>query len=40
MDFPTSRTIEYDFNDDGKYDLITKKDDVTHIFKKPCVDEN
>ena len=38
-DFPSSRTIEYDFNDDGKYDLITKKIDVSHIFTKPCVDQ-
>ncbi len=37
-DFQASRTIEYDFNDDWKYDLITKKTNVTHIYKKPCVD--
>ncbi len=38
-DFSTSRTIKYDFDNDGKYDLVTKKIDVKHIFKKPCVDE-
>ena len=34
-DFYTSRTIKYDFDNDWKYDLTTKKDTVTHIYKKP-----
>ena len=34
-DFYTSRTIKYDFDNDGKYDLTTKKDTVTHVYTKP-----
>lgn len=34
-DFHSSRTIKYDFDNDGKYDLTTKKDKVKYVFKKP-----
>jgi hypothetical protein len=34
-DFYTSRTIKYDFDNDGKYDLTTKKDTVEHVYTKP-----
>ena len=34
-DFYSSKTIKYDFDNDGKYDLTTKKDVVKHIYTKP-----
>ena len=34
-DFYTSRTIKYDFDNDGKWDLTTKKDVVEHVYTKP-----
>lgn len=34
-DFKINRIFKYDFNNDGKYDLITKKDTVEHIYTKP-----
>lgn len=34
-DFKWSRIIKYDFDGDWSYDLTTKKDRVTHIYKEP-----
>jgi hypothetical protein len=33
-DFYTDRTIQYDFDGDGEWDLITKKDRVTYTYTK------
>ena len=35
IDFHASRTIKYDFDNDGKWDLTTKKDVVEHVYTKP-----
>lgn len=37
-DFIKERTIYYDFNGDGDWDLVTKKDRVTHVFEEPSDD--
>lgn len=34
-DFVRERTIQYDFDGDGIYDLTTKKDRVTYVYTKP-----
>ncbi|MDR2415699.1 MAG: PKD domain-containing protein [Candidatus Peribacteria bacterium] len=34
-DFLTDRTIQYDFDGDGEWDLITTKDRVTHVYTTP-----
>lgn len=34
-DFIAERTIQYDFDGDGTWDLTTKSDRVTHIFTEP-----
>ncbi|MBS8122536.1 PKD repeat [Candidatus Vampirococcus lugosii] len=34
-DFEANRTIRYDFDGDGIYDLTTKSDSVKHVYKKP-----
>jgi len=34
-DFKATRVFKYDFDNDGKWDLITKKSKVTYTFKKP-----
>ena len=34
-DFTQERTIYYDFDGDGEWDLISKKDRVTHTYTKP-----
>ncbi len=33
-DFNSTKTIKYDFDNDWKYDLTTKKDSVEHVFEK------
>jgi hypothetical protein len=33
-DFYTERTIQYDFDGDGEWDLITKKDHITYTYTK------
>jgi hypothetical protein len=33
-DFVTNRVIKYDFDGDGTYDLTTKDDQVTHIYRE------
>ncbi|MBU0626969.1 hypothetical protein KKG31_00185 [Patescibacteria group bacterium] len=37
-DFVKERTIYYDFDGDGEWDLITKKDRVTHVYDTPSED--
>ncbi len=34
-DFIRERTIQYDFDGDGTWDLITKSDRVTHVYTEP-----
>ena len=34
-DFVQNRTIKYDFDGDGFYDLTTKDDHVTHVYSEP-----
>ncbi len=34
-DFKDARVIKYDFDGDGIYDLITKKEEVTYTYSKP-----
>lgn len=34
-DFIRERTIQYDFDGDGTWDLVTKSDRVTHVFTDP-----
>lgn len=35
QDFVKERTIQYDFDGDGTWDLTTKSDRVTHIYTEP-----
>ena len=37
-DFAQERTIRYDFDWDGEWDLITKDDEVTYVYEKPNTD--
>lgn len=37
-DFDAQKTNKFDFDGDGKFDLITKDDTVTHIYKEPNTD--
>ena len=34
-DFKINRVFKYDFDNDGKYDLTTKKDTVSYVYTKP-----
>lgn len=34
-DFYANRTIQYDFDGDGEWDLVTTKDRVTHVYTEP-----
>ena len=37
QDFESSKTIRYDFDGDGEYDLTTKDASIRYIYEKPGV---